>query len=76
LYKSKNCVKKDYCITYLNDKLGGICSTELIAIISTLTDDIGDSLGTCHFARTVQMIKNEIKRYDTLDPGVIIRRHK
>lgn len=40
----------------LRDSLGGNCNTKMIATISALQDDMGESLGTCRFARSVQMI--------------------
>ena len=40
----------------LRDSLGGNCNTKMIAAISALKDDIHESLGTCRFARSVQMV--------------------
>jgi kinesin family protein 6/9 len=60
----------------LRDSLGGNCRTKMIATISALKDDMGESLGTCRFARSVQMIQNDMKRNETVDPGVIIGRLK
>ncbi len=40
----------------LRDSLGGNCNTKMIATISALQDDMGESLGTCRFARSVQLI--------------------
>ena len=60
----------------LRDSLGGNCRTKMIATISALKDDMGESLGTCRFARSVQMVQNDMKRNETVDPGVIIARLK
>jgi len=40
----------------LRDSLGGNCNTKMIATVSALSEDIMESLGTCRFARSVQMI--------------------
>lgn len=37
---------------------------------------MGESLGTCRFARSVQMVQNDMKRNETVDPGIIISRLK
>jgi kinesin family protein 6/9 len=37
---------------------------------------MGESLGTCRFARSVQLIQNDMKKNETADPGVIIARLK
>jgi len=60
----------------LRDSLGGNCRTKMIATISALKDDMGESLGTCRFARSVQLIQNNMKQNETVDPGVIIARLK
>jgi hypothetical protein len=48
----------------------------MIATISALKDDMGESLGTCRFARSVQLVQNDMKKNETVDPGVIIARLK
>ena len=60
----------------LRDSLGGNCRTKMIATISALQEDMGESLGTCRFARSVQMVQNDMKRNETVDPGIIISRLK
>lgn len=60
----------------LRDSLGGNCNTKMIATVSALQEDIHESLGTCRFARSVQMIQNDMKRNESVDPGVIISRLK
>jgi len=60
----------------LRDSLGGNCRTKMIATISALKEDMGESLGTCRFARSVQLIQNDMKRNETADPGIIIARLK
>ncbi len=60
----------------LRDSLGGNCRTKMIATISALKDDMGESLGTCRFARSVQLIQNNMKKNETADPGIIIGRLK
>lgn len=60
----------------LRDSLGGNCRTKMIATISALKEDMGESLGTCRFARSVQLIQNDMKKNETADPGVIIARLK
>ena len=40
----------------LRDSLGGNCRTKMVATISALQDDMGESLGTCRFARSVQLV--------------------
>lgn len=60
----------------LRDSLGGNCNTKMIATVSALQEDIHESLGTCRFARSVQLIQNDMKRNETVDPGVIIARLK
>ncbi len=60
----------------LRDSLGGNCRTKMIATISALKEDMGESLGTCRFARSVQLVQNDMKKNETVDPGVIIARLK
>ena len=60
----------------LRDSLGGNCNTKMIAAISALKDDIHESLGTCRFARSVQMIQNDMKKNERVDAGVIIAKLK
>ena len=60
----------------LRDSLGGNCNTKMVAAVSALKDDIHESLGTCRFARSVQMIKNDMKKNERVDAGVIIQRLK
>ena len=60
----------------LRDSLGGNCNTKMIATVSALEEDIHESLGTCRFARSVQLIQNDMKRNESVDPGVIISRLK
>ena len=60
----------------LRDSLGGNCRTKMIATVSALKEDMGESLGTCRFARSVQMVQNNMKANETVDPGVIITRLK
>lgn len=60
----------------LRDSLGGNCNTKMVAAISALKDDIHESLGTCRFARSVQMIQNDMKKNERVDAGVIISRLK
>ena len=60
----------------LRDSLGGNCNTKMVAAISALKEDIHESLGTCRFARSVQMIQNDMKKNERVDAGVIIQRLK
>lgn len=60
----------------LRDSLGGNCNTKMIATISALKEDIYESLGTCRFARSVQMVQNDMKKNERVDAGVIISRLK
>ena len=60
----------------LRDSLGGNCNTKMIATISALKDDIHESLGTCRFARSVQMVQNDMKKNERVDAGVIIAKLK
>ena len=60
----------------LRDSLGGNCNTKMIAAVSALKDDIHESLGTCRFARSVQLIQNDMKKNERVDAGVIISRLK
>ena len=60
----------------LRDSLGGNCNTKMVAAISALKDDIHESLGTCRFARSVQLIQNDMKKNERVDAGVIISRLK
>ena len=60
----------------LRDSLGGNCKTRMIATVSPKEVDILESLSTCKFAMRVAMIKNDIMRNETVDPGVIIARLK
>eukprot|EP00357_Protocruzia_adherens_P011077 CAMPEP_0115005330 /NCGR_PEP_ID=MMETSP0216-20121206/19789_1 /TAXON_ID=223996 /ORGANISM="Protocruzia adherens, Strain Boccale" /LENGTH=806 /DNA_ID=CAMNT_0002371599 /DNA_START=155 /DNA_END=2575 /DNA_ORIENTATION=- len=60
----------------LRDSLGGNCKTVLIATISALQADMGESISTCRFASQVAMIKNSAVRNEQLDPSLIIQRLK
>lgn len=60
----------------LRDSLGGNCRTKMVATISALQDDMGESLGTCRFARSVQLVQNDMKKNETVDPGIIIAKLK
>ena len=60
----------------LRDSLGGNCNTKMIATISALQEDIHESLGTCRFARSVQLVQNDMKKNERVDAGVIIQRLK
>ena len=60
----------------LRDSLGGNCNTKMVAAISANKEDIHESLGTCRFARSVQMIQNDMKKNERVDAGVIIQRLK
>lgn len=60
----------------LRDSLGGNCNTKMIATVSALEEDIQESLGTCRFARSVQMIQNDMKKNEQVDAGVVIHRLK
>ena len=60
----------------LRDSLGGNCKTRMIATVSPKEEDIPESLSTCKFAMRVALIKNDIVRNETVDPGVIIARLK
>lgn len=60
----------------LRDSLGGNCNTKMVAAISAVKDNIHESLGTCRFARSVQMIQNDMKKNERVDAGVIIQRLK
>lgn len=44
----------------------------MVAAISAVKDNIHESLGTCRFARSVQMIQNDMKKNERVDAGVII----
>lgn len=60
----------------LRDSLGGNCNTKMVAAISGEKNNIHESLGTCRFARSVQMIQNDMKKNERVDAGVIISRLK
>lgn len=60
----------------LRDSLGGNCNTKMVAAISGEKGNIHESLGTCRFARSVQMIQNDMKKNERVDAGVIISRLK
>ena len=60
----------------LRDSLGGNCNTKMIATISALKEDIHESLGTARFARSVQLVQNDMKKNERVDAGVIIQRLK
>ena len=60
----------------LRDSLGGNCNTKMIATVSALEEDMQESLGTCRFARSVQLIQNDMKKNEQVDAGVIIARLK
>lgn len=60
----------------LRDSLGGNCNTKMVATISAQDHDIHESLGTCMFARSVQMVQNDMKKNERADPGIIIARLK
>jgi len=60
----------------LRDSLGGNCRTKMIATVSALKDDMAETLGTCRFARSVQLVQNNMKKNETVDPGIIISRLK
>jgi kinesin family member 6/9 len=62
--------------TVLRDSLGGNCKTRMIATVSPKEEDIMESLSTCKFAMRVALIKNDMMRNETVDPGVIIARLK
>ena len=62
--------------TVLRDSLGGNCKTRMIATISPKQEDIMESMATCKFAMRVALIKNDMIRNETVDPGVIIARLK
>ena len=60
----------------LRDSLGGNCNTKMVAAISGEKGNIHESLGTCRFARSVQLIQNDMKKNERVDAGVIIQRLK
>ena len=60
----------------LRDSLGGNCNTKMIATVSAMEEDMQESLGTCRFARSVQLIQNDMKKNEQVDAGVIIARLK
>jgi len=60
----------------LRDSLGGNCNTKMIATMSAEKGNIHESLGTCRFARSVQLIQNDMKKNEQVDAGVIIARLK
>eukprot|EP00351_Strombidinopsis_sp_SopsisLIS2011_P000825 CAMPEP_0116880628 /NCGR_PEP_ID=MMETSP0463-20121206/12563_1 /TAXON_ID=181622 /ORGANISM="Strombidinopsis sp, Strain SopsisLIS2011" /LENGTH=108 /DNA_ID=CAMNT_0004531409 /DNA_START=847 /DNA_END=1173 /DNA_ORIENTATION=- len=60
----------------LRDSIGGNCNTKMVATMSAQEVDIRDSLSTCRFARSVQLIQNDMKKNERVDPGVIIQRLK
>jgi kinesin family protein 6/9 len=60
----------------LRDSLGGNCNTKMIATVSALEEDIYESLGTCKFARSVQMIQNDMRKNEQVDAGIVILRLK
>ena len=62
--------------TVLRDSLGGNCKTRMIATISPKQEDILESMSTCKFAMRVALIKNDMIKNETVDPGVIIARLK
>jgi kinesin family protein 6/9 len=60
----------------LRDSLGGNCNTKMIATVSALSEDIHESLGTCKFARSVQMVQNDMRKNEQVDAGIVIARLK
>lgn len=60
----------------LRDSLGGNCKTRMVATMSPKDEDILESISTCKFAMRVGLIKNDVTRNETVDPGVIIARLK
>ena len=60
----------------LRDSIGGNCLTKMIANISPAPDDVHESLSTCHFARRVSKIQNDLTKNEMADPGLIISRLK
>jgi len=60
----------------LRDSIGGNCITRMIATMSPKEVDMLEAISTCKFAQRVALIKNNIQRNETVDPGVIIARLK
>lgn len=60
----------------LRDSLGGNCKTRMVATMSPKPEDILESIATCKFAMRVALIKNDLSRNETVDPGIIIARLK
>ena len=60
----------------LRDSLGGNCKTRMIATISPKEEDILEGMATCKFAMRVALLKNNVIKNETVDPGVIIARLK
>ena len=60
----------------LRDSLGGNCKTKMVATVSVEQKNIGESISTCRFARSVSAVKNVVSRNETVDPGLIIQRLK
>ena len=60
----------------LRDSLGGNCKTRMITNVSAFTDDTFESISTCKFAMRCALVSNNMKRNETLDPGIIIKRLK
>lgn len=48
----------------------------MIATMSPKQEDILESIATCKFAMRVALIKNDLSRNETVDPGIIIARLK
>jgi len=60
----------------LRDSLGGNCKTKMIATASSFPQDVDESISTCKFAMRVASVKNILKRNESLDPAMIIKRLK
>jgi kinesin family protein 6/9 len=60
----------------LRDSLGGNCKTRMIATVSAEDKNLDESICTCRFASRVAMIKNTVRRNESVDPSLIIERLK
>lgn len=60
----------------LRDSLGGNCKTRMIATVSSLLEDIQESISTCRFAQSVSLVKNLVVKNEIEDPEVVIKKQR
>lgn len=60
----------------LRDSLGGNCKTRMIATVSSLPEDLPESISTCRFAQNVSLVKNVIRKNEIEDPEILIKKQR